>query len=109
MPVMKMVMPSVRPWQPLPFLRIVNRTGSMSQLSNSSSTYKKGTLSTTERANRIFRLSAEMDAHDRDKLTMATTKCSWKILLIWFEVVISYPNPETTPNGADIGVFGCKR
>jgi hypothetical protein len=31
----------------------VNRTG-MSQLSNSSSTYKKVKLSTTERANRLF-------------------------------------------------------
>jgi hypothetical protein len=37
----------------------------MSQISNSSSTNKKGKLSTTERANSFFQLSAEMDAHDR--------------------------------------------
>jgi hypothetical protein len=42
----------------------VNRTV-MSQLSNSSSTYKKGKLSTTERANRLFQISTEMDAYHR--------------------------------------------
>jgi hypothetical protein len=43
----------------------VNHTD-ISQLSNSSSTYKKGKLSTTECVNHLFQLSAEMDAHDRD-------------------------------------------
>jgi hypothetical protein len=42
----------------------VNRTG-MSQLSNLSSAYKKGHISTTKCVNHLYQLSTEMDAHDR--------------------------------------------
>jgi hypothetical protein len=86
----------------------VNCTG-MSQLSNSSSAYKKGNLSTTERANRLFQLSAEMDAHDRandgdDEVELEDVVVP-KTAHLDLGGGISYPNPETT-NDADIGVFG---
>jgi hypothetical protein len=65
----------------------VNRTG-MSQLTNPSNAYKHGKLSTTERANRLFQLSAEMDAHDlandgddevqpEDVIVAETAKLNW--------------------------------
>jgi hypothetical protein len=86
----------------------VNRTG-MSHLSNSSSTYKKGKLSTTERANHLFQLSAEMDAHDRaydgDDEVHLEGGVVPETAPVDLGGGISYPNPET-PNSADIGVFG---
>jgi hypothetical protein len=86
----------------------VNRTG-MSQLSNLSSAYKKGRLSTTERANHLFQLCAEMDAHDRandgdDEVELEDVVVP-KTAPVDLDGGISYPNPET-PNFADIGVFG---
>jgi hypothetical protein len=86
----------------------VNRTG-MSQLSNPSSTYNKGKLSTTDRAYRLFQLSTEMDAHDRandgdDEVQLEDVVVP-ETAPVDLGGGISYPNPET-PNGADIGIFG---
>jgi hypothetical protein len=81
----------------------------MSKLSNTFSTYKKGKLSTTERVNRLFQLSEEMDAHDRANDVDGELYLEDVVVPETAPVDlgggISYPNPET-PNGADISVFG---
>jgi hypothetical protein len=86
----------------------VNRTG-MSQLSNSSSAYKKGKLSTTERANHLFQLITEIYAHycanDSDDELQLEDVVMPEMAPVDLGEGISYPNPDT-PNDADIDVFG---
>jgi hypothetical protein len=86
----------------------VNRTG-MSQLSNSSSTYKKGKLSMTERATHLFQLSAEMDTHERandgDDEVQLEHMVVPELAPVDLDGGISYTNPET-PNDTDINFFG---
>jgi hypothetical protein len=76
----------------------LNRTG-MSQLSNSSSTYKKGKLSTTESVNRLFS-SVQRWMHTI-VVTMVTMKCSWKLWLSLRRMLGD--NELCSDDGGDVG------
>jgi hypothetical protein len=88
----------------------VNHTAGMSQLTKSSNAYKKGNLSTTERVNRLFQLSAEMNAHDLatdgdDEVhpeDVVVTKMAPNDLCGG----IIYAKPGKTTNDAVLDVFG---
>jgi hypothetical protein len=87
----------------------VNRTG-ISQLSNSFRANKKANLSTTERANRLFQISAEMDAHylanDGDDEVQPEDVVVSETAPVDLGGGISYPNPSKPTNYAYTSIFG---